>query len=429
MNADTTRTTGTTIGAGSAHEAATEYDPSRPDFAARRFDRLRTLQDEAAATYLPALDLWAVTRYDEVRAVLGDPETFTSERAFSGAGPLSAEALAVYPLSGPLFRYSPVNLDGPGHARLRSPLVALLSPARLRALAGPVAADVDELLAGIAADLAGGGVVDLRERLALPVPVRTICHLFGLPTADAGRFRGWSEAFLAFQVPGLAAEAQLAAARGLAEFDDYVRQAVRGEAVVGSSGLVAELARLSAAGEVDLDEDALVGLLANVLFAGHETTVHTLANAFLRLLGPSRSLWERLAAGELDHGRLVEEVLRLDTSVIGFYRRATAEARVGDVVVPAGALLWVSYAAANRDPRAFVEPDSFDPDREDEAHHVSFGHGVHFCVGATLARVQLAEVLARTARRLPDLVLAPGEPPQLQHIALRAALAVPVRLG
>ena len=405
--------------------AAEQFNPHNPQFTADRFALLAQMRAEAPVTFLPALHVYAVTRWQEARDVLSDATTFASSGAFTAGLHLAPEAEAIYPLTGLLFANNLINVDRPLHKRLRDPLISAFTPKRVQSLAPAVIADVENLLDTL---VASGGQADLLPALCRPLPLRTICRLLGVPIADAGKLSGWSDALVAFQTPGLPVEVQVGAAHGLRALEDYVREMIAEKAETPDDGLISALVAGRAAGENDLSEDDLVADIAIVFFAGHETTINTLANAFHSLLN-QRDQWEAVASGTVDPENLTEELLRHDTSVMGLYRRATVDTVIGGVPVPQGATIWVSYGAANRDPAKFDAPDTLRCPRENARQHMAFGFGAHSCIGPALARLQVREAVTRVATRFPVMRLVPDAPvPEIPHHGLRAPVTLPVLL-
>jgi cytochrome P450 len=402
--------------------AVESFDPASPTMAEDRFDVLATLRSVSPVAYVPAIRMWAVTGYDAVREVLADPDTFRSGGTYLPSEHLPAEAFAAYPADGPLWRHSMVSADGEQHRRLRSAMTRAFTARRVRTIEPDIRADA-ELLAGRL--FVDSDQDDLVAAFARPLPSRTIARFFGLPMADADRFSGWSDAFLVPQVPGLPVEAYVGAARQFAEFDAYVRGLLTGDLADVGEGLVRDLVRGRADGSHDLDEDELVGDVANVLFAGHETTVSTLSNLFVRLLR-DRTTWQGLAAGGDAGDGLVEELLRLDTAGVGLFRSCSRETTVAGVTVPAGARLWVAFAAANRDPAAFDHPDRLDPARPGTPGPLTFGHGAHVCIGSALARTQVRAALDVVPRLFPTLRL-DGPVREVPNFIIRSTPHVPVR--
>ncbi|MPQ98871.1 cytochrome P450 [Modestobacter sp. I12A-02628] len=403
--------------------AVDRFDPMSPSFAAERFALMSELRAQAPAVFVPGIGMWAVTGYDAVREVLGDEERFPAGGGYNALRHLSAEARAVYPVDGPLFAYAVISTDDPLHARLRAPMTAAFSPRRVQALDAVVRADAEQIAGQVAARVQEQGqAVDLYEQVCRRLPPRTICRVFGLPVEEAPRFSAWSASFIALQVPGLPIEAQVQAMTDIAEFDAYVRDIVTGDLSGLDDGVLRTLVEGRRDGTCDLTEDELVGNLANVLFAGHETTVGTMSNMLVRLLR-DRDHWAALAAGA-DPAPLLEELLRIDTSVMGLFRSTAAATRVDGVEVPAGAPLWVAFGAANRDPRAFDRPDEVLLDRPRTPVPLTWGHGAHYCIGTALARQQLRAVMTALPRACPALHLVGDVVEVPNHIA-RVSVAIP----
>jgi cytochrome P450 len=387
-----------------------------------RYEQLAGLRAGSPVAFVPSLGMWAVTGYDEVREVLADPVRFTSGGSYIPTANLPAEALAAYPATGPLWQHSMVSADGDQHRRLRTAMTRAFTARRVRSLAPDIREDA-ELLAGRL--LAGDGG-DLVEGFTRPLPSRTIARFFGLPVEEAPRFSAWSDAFLVPQVPGLPPEAYVGAAHCFAEFDAYVRHALTAGEPDLRPGIIADLVAGAREGLHDLTEDELVGDVANVVFAGHETTVSTLTNMFVRLLR-DRALWSGLAAGTADLPPLAEELLRLDTSGVGLFRTCPSATVLAGVAIPAGARLWVSFAAANRDPAAFAEPNELRPGRPRTPEPLTFGRGVHGCIGTALARVQVQVALEVLPRLAPDLRLA-GPVVEMPNFVIRSSPSLLVQV-
>jgi cytochrome P450 len=327
---------------------------------------------------------WLVTRYRDARFVLSD-------RRLGKAGLTEPDAPRVRPGTLPpglLF-----TTDPPEHTRLRRCTRAVLGTARVAAQRPAIAAAADRLLDA----LCRAGGADLVAEFAEPLAMQVVCDLLDLPTADRDRFVRWAEVVLAVDGfrPGEVDRAQrdlLGYAAALAE----ARRAAPGEDAVSAMARY----RCPELGNGTLDP--VVSLVATILVTGYETMVAAVANALLILLlrDGLPSPWPA------DSGGLLDELLRLGTFGDALRsRRARTDVRVGGVLVPAGDVVLVSVASANRDEAAFREPDHLIPGRSGP-RHLSFGRGIHHCVGAELARVQLDVALERLAARLPGMRLA-----------------------
>lgn len=402
--------------------AVERFDPSSDSLAQERFGVLADIRENSPVAFVPSIGMWAVTGYEALREVLADPVRFPSGAGYRAPDHLPAEAFAVYPADGPLWSYALIGTDGDLHRRLRSPITRAFTARRVKAVEPLIAGDAEGLLRGM---FDGRDDGDLYAEFARPLPSRTICRFFGLPVQEAPRFSAWSGAFVTLQVPGLPAQAHVQAAQQFADFDAYVRQIVTGDLSGIGEGIIRHLVEGSRAHSHDLTEDEMVGDIANVLFAGHETTVSTLSNMLVRLLG-DRELWRSVADGSADLPLVVEELLRLDTSVIGLFRYTAADTTLAGVDIPAGSALWVAFGATNRDPAAFDDPDTFRPGRSRGYGPLTFGHGVHVCVGKALAAVQLQLALAAVPRVWPTLAL-DGPIVEVPNHLLRITPAIPVR--
>jgi cytochrome P450 len=401
--------------------AADRLDPTSTTLADDRFTVLADIRRESPVAFVPAIGMWAVTGHAEVKEVLADPQRFPSGGGYGLPRHLPAEARAVYDLDRPLWAYALIGTDGDLHRRLRSPLTAAFTARRVAQVEPLIAQDAAQLLDALFED---SETPDLFARFVRPLPSRTIARFFGLPLADAPRFSAWSGAFLTMQVPGLPTATYVAAATQFAEFDAYVRDLVTGDPGALGDGIVRTLLTGRRDGSHDLTEDELVGDIANVVFAGHETTVSTLSNVFVRLLR-DRDLWDGLCAGSVDVTALREELLRLDTSVIGLFRTTATATRLGGVDLPGGVPLWVVYGAANRDPDVFDAPDAVAPGRPSIKQQMTFGYGRHVCIGAALVRAQLTLAITALPRAHPGLRLA-DDVAELPNHFNRTTPALPV---
>jgi cytochrome P450 len=325
---------------------------------------------------------WLVTGYEEVRGLLADERLGRSHPDPARAARMGESVL----FGGPMGNYATEQAD---NARLRSLLQPHFSPGRMRALRPRV----DELTVGLLRDLAGHGPpADLHQALALPLPIQVICELLGVPYADRGQFRAWSEAV------GDARD-RARSEQGLAALFSYGQQLVARKRERPGDDVISRLCA------DDLGDDEIAMLSMGLLFAGHETTVAAIGMGVLFLLANPGQL-QALAD---DPGRIttaVEEILRAPArGGGGIPRYARTDLQIGDVTVRAGELVLLDNRAANHDPRAFPGPDRFDVTRQGQAH-LSFGHGSHYCLGAPLARIELQAVFSQLLARFPTMRLA-----------------------
>ena len=330
---------------------------------------------------------WLATRYADARLVLGD-------RRFSRAMEKEKDA----PRRSPVQRDGGIlQMDPPDHTRLRTLVAKAFTMRRVELLRPRVASLAAELIADMKA---AGPPADLVDRYALPIPVAVICELLGVPVADRPKFRVWSDA--ALSTSGLTPEEF---ERNREELRDYMRGLIAEHRSAPQDDLMTAL--IEARDTRDrLTELELVDLCVGILVAGHETTASQIPN-FVYALLDQPGQWARLVADPDLIPAAVEELLRFVPlgAGAGFARYATEDIEVGGVLVRAGEPVLVAVGAANRDRLQFDDADQLRFDREDN-HHLGFGHGVHHCLGAPLARLELQEALRALVTELPGLHLA-----------------------
>jgi cytochrome P450 len=256
----------------------------------------------------------------------------------------------------------------------------------------------------VADEGADGSTVDLIALYAEPLPVQVIAELLGVPESDRHLLRPWSNAIVKMYEYDVSDEKRTAAERASAEFVDYLRSLLVERRRAPSDDLLTSLLAETDAEGGRLTEDELVTTCTLLLNAGHEATVNVVGNGVTALLRHEN----QLAAVRADDSLVepaVEELIRYDSPLQLFERTAVADTRIGDVVVEQGTKIAALLGAANRDPAVFERADDFDVARADNPH-LGFGAGIHFCVGAPLARVELQTSLRTLLRRFPRLALA-----------------------
>jgi cytochrome P450 len=398
------------------------FDPLAPDQLANPFDVLELAREEQPVFYAPHLDLWVVTRHEDVLAVLKDHRTFSSTGALkSAAAPFPPEVAAVLAEGEPDMPYI-IEIDPPLHDRIRGLVTKAFTPRRIAALEPAVVEIVDDLLAG----LPPAGEADLIERFAWPLPLRVLGRLLGLPEADLEQLHRFGNDWLLVQQEG-PLEARLEHARGTVALQRYFLDAVRARGSEPREDLIGAL--VAARGEIEppLSDVEIAGLPLDLMVAGHVTVTRAIGNT-LDLLFRHPPLRAHL----LDPGlrqAAIEEVLRLESPAQGLFRTALADAVIGDVRIPAGARVMAHFASANRDACVFADAASFRPGREGLARHLAFGKGIHFCIGAPLARLELGVALPALLERLPDLRPAAAPAVREPLFFARGFVSLPVAWG
>jgi cytochrome P450 len=353
---------------------------------------------------LPDDDVWLVTSYQDVLAAFTDPRLSNEDRYIDGTG------------EGDQLGGSMLTADPPNHTRLRRLVSAAFTPRQVERLRPAIARIAGELLDTIASH----GTADLVASYALPLPTRVICALLGVPDSDRDRVRAWSEALFAAPVDE-AAVAEVLAARSALR--GYLAELIADKRRAPGDDLLSALC----VREDRLTDDELVATGVLLLVAGHETTAGLISSATLRLLTCPDHL-ERVRRDRALLAPAIEESLRLDGAVVlGVVRYTKEETTVAGVQIPARQPLLLCTPAANRDPARFPDPGTFDLGRADNPH-LSFGHGIHFCLGAPLARLEARIAIDTLLDRMPDLALAvpPGEV-RWRSGAVRRLAALPVR--
>ncbi|MFI8457006.1 cytochrome P450 [Kitasatospora sp. NPDC085464] len=351
-------------------------------------------------------EAWLVVARDEARAALTDPRLSNDIRHSSSWADDGGHAIGVNMLQS----------DAPRHTRLRGLVAREFTAGRIRALRPRIREIADTLLGALPA---AAGSVDLVASYALPLPMTVICELLGVPETDRDGFHVWSTELVAPSSAEAAGAAVGAMTDRLTALIEERRSDPRGD-------LLSALVSAPADG---LSAEELLGMAFLLLVAGHETTVNLISGTVLALLTHP----EQFAAVRADPGLVdaaIEETLRHDGPVESTaFRFANEPVRIGDTTVPAGDSVLVSLAAASRDPRHFPDPDRFDLHRK-PAGHLAFGHGIHHCLGAPLARVEAAIALRTLIERHPGLAL-DADPNDLvwrPSTMLRGLTRLPVRL-
>lgn len=386
-------------------QSALAKNPFAPEHLQDPYGALATLRDGGPvqrAEHRGGIENWLILGHDEVREALRNPHLSTDPRhaheVFRKAGLIIEENLAEAPAT-------LLTSDPPDHTRLRRLVVRAFTPRRAQALRGDIQGVVDGLLDAVVAD----GEADLVAALAFPLPVIVIARLLGIPDEDRDDFRRWT---LDMQTP---LEVEGAAARkraGKEGMHDYLRRFIAGKRASLEPGAeddaqpdLASALIATADREEELTEPELVALLEELLIGGYETAANFIANAVFALLVHP----DQLTVLQREPARIhdaIEELLRFDGSVLRAVPRVAVEDMdVGGTRIPRGSLVTVVLGAANRDPDHYDDADELDVTRP-APKHMAFGHGLHFCPGAGLARVEAEIAIATTLRRLRGLRLA-----------------------
>ena len=390
------------------------FNPLLPEFHADPYPFYHRLRSSAPVYQAPT-GLWVLTRYDDVVMVLRDGrfgrDGFEQLLAAVYGGDTEAGRL---PRS-MLFR------DPPDHTRLR----ALVSKAFTPKVIENMRSHIQDIVNRVLDRVQGAGRMDVIADLAYPLPVTVICEMLGVPTEDQGAIRRWSaDVAQSLDAIGLPTDAEIVT-RGRAarrELGEYFRRLLPERRRQPREDLLSLLIAAEEQGD-KLTEGELLATCVLLFIAGHETTVNLIGNGLLALLRNPAEL-ARLRTDSTLLQSAVEELLRYDSPVQRTARITNTDVVIDGQTIAKGSMVVAAIGAANRDPAHFTDPDRLDIGRRDN-RHVAFGFGIHFCLGAPLARVEGQIALGTLLRRMPNLALA-GTPTWRASSTLRGLEALPV---
>lgn len=390
------------------------FNPMAPDFLADPYPTYHRLRTEDPVHQSP-LGFWVLTRYEDVVAVLRDPR-FAKE-------PMIAAVAARFGIPPATIGLSMLDRDPPDHTRLRGLVSKAFTPRVVEGLRPRVQEVVDGLLDGVER----AGTMDLIEEFAYPIPVNVICEMLGVPVEDHERFKGWSlDLARGLDSIMLPPDSEVAKRSGMARqgLAEYFRALIAERRASPRGDLLSGLIAAEEAGD-KLSEAELLATCVLLLVAGHETTVNLIGNSMISLLrNPDQLRKLRENPGLI--GSAVEELLRYDGPVQRTARTPDQDVTIGGRTIPKGEIVMPFIGAADRDPAQFPDPDRLDITRADN-RHVAFGLGIHFCLGAPLARIEGQIAINTLLARLPKLALATETPEHRQSLTLRGLAALPVR--
>ncbi|HEX2573554.1 MAG TPA: cytochrome P450 [Polyangia bacterium] len=378
----------------SPDETLPQPDFTNPDFQANPFPplaRLRRTGPLIRVVLTNGIEAWLITRYDEALQVLKDTRFRTQPPSSEGA---------VYnpsPIFRVLFFNTLVNAEPPRHTQLRALVSKAFTTRFIESMRPHIQEITDHLIDGVAPR----GQMDLIEDFAFPLPITVIAEMLGVPAEDRTRIRAGSLALL----EALSGGESPACIAKLEEFRAYLDLLIEHKRRDPRDDLISHLVQAEEGG-VHLSEEEMVSMLALLIFAGHETTVNLIGNGMLALLTHPAQL-EKLRQDPSLMTNALEEMLRYCGPAIGASPRyASEDIEVGGQLIRKGDAVLVSLAAANRDQAWFKQCETFDITRSDEGRHMAFGYGIHYCLGAPLARLEGHIAITTLLKRLPNLRLA-----------------------
>lgn len=398
-----------------------DFDPLSPEFQRDPYPFYDAIRATMPILYWKDWNIWFVTRYEDVRSLLRDRRLGRTmdhiiSREARGLPPIPDEEMPFRKLS----LNSMFDKEPPDHTRLRSLVHKAFTPRRVESLRQRIQAITDELINRVEAQ----GHMDLLADFAVPLPVTVIAELLGVPEEDRHHLRPWSADIVAMYELDHTPEQASRAIQAASEFSDYLRELAARRRREPQDDLITALAEAEEAGD-RLTEDELIATCVLLLNAGHEATVNVIGNGWLALFHFPQQL-ERLVQNPQWVSNAVEEVMRFDTPLQLFRRWVLEDMDYKGVFFKQGTELGLMFGAANRDPAQFASPHRLDITR-DPNPHLSFSEGIHFCLGAPLARLELQIAFATLLKRLPAMRLSGDEPEYRHTYVIRGLQSLRVR--
>lgn len=383
------------------------------------YEQLRT---EAPVAYSEALGGWLLTRYDDVLATLHDPRRFSSQgRMLAALERLPAGSRAHFKLFEDHFSIGLISSDPPNHTRLRALVNKAFTPRAIEQLRPRIQQLVDEMLMAVEP----AGCSDLVRDLAYPLPAIVIAEMLGAPPEAREDFKVWSDGILAFQGMGIVTPEVLAhSQQHLQTMRAFLMDLLAARRRQPQDDLLSRLAAAEMEGD-RLTEAELLTTCVTLLTAGHETTTNLIANGLYTLLRQPEQM-ELLRSNPALLPTAIEELLRFESPLQRNPRRVAEDLNYGGVSMRRGDFVLQMLGAANRDPAIFAEAGGLDLTRQPN-RHLAFAFGIHFCVGAPLARLEAPIAIGAVLRRWPGLQLATDKVEWLAHGLLRGLAALPVK--
>ena len=381
------------------------FTPLATDYLTDPYAVLAGLRDHTPVFYASELGYLVLTRMEDVAAVFLDHETFGSQNVQDPVFPISHAAHEV--LAAPDFNPVAVmsNRQPPDHGRIRTHTKQGFSNRRMRTLEPYIRRRSHELADEL---LASGPPADFVSLFAHPLPGETIFRFIGFPESDDEKLKEWCSDRLAFSWGKPTEAEQTEIAHKMLAYWRYCRDFVASKVDDPGDDFTSELLAVHQSDAAELTYREVESIVYGLSFAGHEIVSHFLSNALICVL-PRRSGWEELCVDRSLIASALEEVLRFESPQTSWRRVANVDTGVAGVAVPAGTNIFLSLAAANHQPDIFDRPGDFDIHRPNARSHISFGKGIHFCLGARLARLEATVMLEVLTERIPSLRLVEGQ--------------------
>jgi len=387
------------------------------------FPSYKRLREEAPVMFDDRINMYVISRYEDVKSVFDNWETFSSKDAQSPIRPLGAQAKEVM-AAGNFTAYSGLSARiPPDHTRIRAVATKAFTPRRYKVLEPLIRDNANRLIDEMVNR--GSKTGDILSDLAWDLPTITIFTLIGVPNEMIGKVKEWAGSRATLTWGDLTDEQQVPHAENMVQYWNFCQKLVSEAKVSPGDNLVTDLVNLQSAGE-EISDHEIASFLYSLLFAGHETTTTLISNAVLQLLR-NEEAWEAIKVDQTKIPGAVEEVLRTAGSIFAWRRTAMKDSEIGGVPIPKDSQLLLVMGSANRDGEMFENPETFDIDRKNARQHLSFGFGIHYCIGNLLAKLQTRVALEQLIEKLPSLKLAKDVEVHFgDNLSFRVPEAVPV---
>lgn len=387
-----------------AHAEWTEFRPHDHDGMTEFFSRQRS---EEPVFFDKGLGYWIVTRRADARKVFSDPDTFCAANVHDPVKPFPPEVVAFLKENNFSREKTQANCDRPKHTRIRKAAQGFLNLRQFKARE----AQVEQMVNDAVDALKGRGRVDLMGDFAYELPARVLFLLLGVPEVNARKIKTWADSrFMMISGNGDAKQVMEAAIETL-DLWTFCGDLIKARQTEPKDDYPSHLLALNAQDPESITLNEIHNLTYGVLLAGHETTTNAIGSV-LHMLLSQRDQWEQLVADQSLIKNAVEEGLRAGPPVINWRRLTTKPVNLGGVDLPEGAPLMISISSVNRDEDHFGPAETLNVARSDAGDHISFGYGIHFCLGANLARMEIAMALKALTNRFPNMTLVPDTDPQ-----------------
>lgn len=396
-----------------------DYNFFDPELLVCPYEFYKLAQEQAPIMELPSPNtdakLFLVTRYDLVIEILKDTKVFSSNFStlLAGKEEQDPELQKIFAQGWPQMN-TLLTADPPEHERFRSLVNKAFTSSRVNKMHNLIQQTVDELIDSFI----DKSKCEFVSEFAVPLPLKVIAQQLGVPQADLPKFKQWSDSFIARLSHMLSREQEIECAKDVVAFQHYFRDVIESRQKQPQDDLITDLVQAKVAQERSLDTAELLSIIQQILVAGNETVTSAIAGGMLLLTKNPQQM--KLLQTDLSQvENFVEEVLRMESPTAGMWRVVTQDTKLGDVDLKAGSLVMIRFDAANRDPRKFPEGERFDVRRYNANNHLSFGSGIHYCLGAMLARKEMQIAYERLLLRLENIRLAQGDYQYLPNILMR----------